>query len=172
MEALFENFLLIVVKLLEKYEVNYMLVGGTAVALNGYYRHSINLEGELTDKPDIDVWYNPSYENYYKILKVIEELGVDITVFQNEIEPKPLESFFKFDLDDFSIDFLPVIKANIKFSEANKRKEIAYLKDTPIYFLSFLDLLEDKLAVNRKKDLDDIEKLKEIRNGKTDKKKK
>lgn len=36
---------------------------GTAVALNGYYRHSINIAGELTDKPDIDIWYNPTYEN-------------------------------------------------------------------------------------------------------------
>ncbi|MDL2297062.1 RMD1 family protein [Bacteroidales bacterium OttesenSCG-928-B11] len=160
------NSLLVIVKLLEKHEVSYMIIGGTAVALNGYYRHSINLAGELTDKPDIDVWYNPSYENYYKILKVIEELGVDISEFQNEIEPKPLESFFRFDLDNFSIDFLPVIKANIKFSDANKRKEIVYLKDVPVYFISFIDLLEDKLAANRKKDLDDIEKLKEIRNRK------
>ena len=51
--------LLTVCKLLEKYNVPYMLVGGTAVALNGYYRHSINNAGELTDKPDIDIWYNP-----------------------------------------------------------------------------------------------------------------
>lgn len=95
-------------------------------------------------------------------------LGVDIAEFQNEVEPKPLESFFKFNLDDFSIDFLSAIKANIKFSDAPKRKEITYLKNTPVHFLSFLELLEDKLAANRKKDLDDIEKLKEIREEKTD----
>jgi uncharacterized protein (DUF1330 family) len=67
--------LLTVCKLLEKYGLQYILVGGTAVALNGYYRLSINIAGELTDKPDIDVWYNPTYENYFNILKVMEELG-------------------------------------------------------------------------------------------------
>ena len=32
--------LLTVCKLLEKYHVRYLIVGGLAVALNGYYRHS------------------------------------------------------------------------------------------------------------------------------------
>lgn len=54
-------------KLLEEYDVQYMLVGGTAVALNGYYRHSTTISGELTSKPDIDIWYNPTYENYFNI---------------------------------------------------------------------------------------------------------
>ena len=74
--------LLTVCRTLEKYNVEYMLIGGTAVALNGYYRHSITDTGELTDKPDIDIWYNPTYENYFNMLKVIEELGRDITEFK------------------------------------------------------------------------------------------
>ena len=96
MEDNLKNSLLNVCKLLEKYKARYMLVGGTAVALNGYYRHSISIGGELTDKPDIDVWYNPTYENYFNILKVIEELGQDITEFKNEQAPDPRKSFFKF----------------------------------------------------------------------------
>ena len=36
-----KNSLLTICTLLEKHNVQYMLVGGTAVALNGYYRHSI-----------------------------------------------------------------------------------------------------------------------------------
>ena len=100
-----------------------MLVGGTAVALNGYYRHSINISGELTDKPDIDIWYNPTYDNYFNILKVMEELGQDITEFKNEQTPDPRKSFFKLDFEDFTLDLLPEIKAPIKFAEANQRKE-------------------------------------------------
>lgn len=76
--------LLTICKLFKKYNVQYMFIGGTAVALNGYYRHSINVSGELTDKPDIDIWYNPTYENYFNILKIIEELGQDISAFKNE----------------------------------------------------------------------------------------
>ena len=59
MEDSLGDSLLTVCKLLEKHEVRFMLIGGTAVALYGYYRHSINIAGELTDKPDIDIWYDP-----------------------------------------------------------------------------------------------------------------
>ncbi|MFT3702464.1 MAG: hypothetical protein QM802_08845 [Agriterribacter sp.] len=158
-----QDSLLTVCKLLEKYNVKYMLVGGMAVALNGYYRHSINTAGELTDKPDIDIWYNPTYENYFNILKVMNELGQDITEFKNEQSPNPRKSFFKLNFDNFTLDILPVIKGNIKFIDANQRKETIELEKTPIYFLNYLDLIEDKKATARKKDLEDIEQLKKIR---------
>ncbi|RYD58969.1 MAG: hypothetical protein EOP56_01700 [Sphingobacteriales bacterium] len=75
MEGKLRNSLLTICKLLEKHSVQYMLIGGTAVALNGYYRHSVDSDGELTDKPDIDIWYNPTYDNYFNFLNVIEEMG-------------------------------------------------------------------------------------------------
>jgi hypothetical protein len=124
--------LLTVCNLLEKHNVQYMLIGGTAVALNGYYRHSMNIAGELTDKPDIDIWYNPTYENYFNILKVMEELGQDVTEFKNEQSLNPRKSFFKLDFEDFTFDILPEIKVAIKFFEANKRKETVVLEGTPI----------------------------------------
>jgi len=48
---------------LNKYKVQYMIVGGMAVALHGYFRRSINTSGSLAEKPDFDFWYNPTYEN-------------------------------------------------------------------------------------------------------------
>jgi hypothetical protein len=72
MENNLKTSLLTICDLLEKHNVQYMLIGGTAVALNGYYRHSLNIAGELTEKPDIDLWYNPTYENYFNILKVLK----------------------------------------------------------------------------------------------------
>jgi len=140
-----------------------MLIGGTAVALNGYFRHSTNIAGELTEKPDIDIWYNPTYENYFNILKLMEELGQDITEFKNEKSPNPRKSFFKLDFEDFTFDILPEIKATLKFLEANKRKETVELEETQIHFMNFIDLVEDKKATARKKDLEDIEQLKKIR---------
>jgi len=163
MEDDLKNSLLTVCNLLEKYNILYMLVGGTAVALHGYYRNSINMAGELTDKPDIDIWYNPTYGNYFNILKVIEALGQDITEFKNEKSPNPRKSFFKLDFDDFTFDILPNIKADIKFIEANKRKETVEIDDIQIHFMSYLDLIKDKEATARKKDIADIEQLKRIR---------
>ena len=159
MEDNLKNSLLTVCTLPEKHNVQYMLIGGTAVALNGYYRHSINIAGELTDKPDIDIWYNPTYENYYNILKVMEELGQDITEFRKEQSPNPHKSFFKLDFDNFTLDILPEIKATIKFFDANKRKETVEFNDTQIHYMNYFDLIEDKKSTARKKDLEDIEQL-------------
>ncbi len=163
MENKLKNSLLTVCKLLEKHKVQYILMGGTAVALNGYYRHSTNISGELTDKPDIDIWYNPTYENYFNILNVMEELGQEVTEFKNEQSPNPRKSFFKLEFEEFTLDILPDIKANIKFLEANKRKETVDLGETQIHFMNYVDLIEDKEATARKKDLDDIEQLKKIK---------
>ncbi|WP_295790781.1 hypothetical protein [Mucilaginibacter sp.] len=165
MEDKLKNSLLTVCRLLEKYDVQYMLVGGTAVALNGYYRHSINTAGQLTDKPDIDLWYNPTYENYFNFLKVIEELGHDITAFKNEHNPNPRKSFFRLDFDEFTLDALPEIKADIKFAKSNQRKETVELEAIKIHFMHYYDLIEDKNATARKKDLEDIEQLRKIRDA-------
>ena len=163
METNLKNSLFTLCRLLEKYNVSYIIVGGTAVALNGYYRHSMNMAGELAEKPDIDIWYNPSYDNYFNILKIMEELGQDITDFKNEQTPNPRKSFFKLEFDDFTLDILPIIKADITFADANKRKETVELDDVRIHFLNYLDLIEDKKATARKKDLEDIEQLKKNR---------
>lgn len=84
--------------LLNKLEVDFIIVGGVAVALNGYYRHSINAEGKITDKPDLDIWFNPTYENYFKLLSAIEEIGQDISDHRSEKQPNPMKSFFKIDI--------------------------------------------------------------------------
>ena len=160
MEQNLKISLLTICKLLDKFKVKYMLVGGTAVALHGYYRHSTNSDGDLIEKPDVDIWYKPTYENYFSILKVIEGLGQDITEFKNESTPNPQKSYFRLDFDNFSVDLLPEIKAAIKFQDADKRKETIVLESTQIHFMSYPDLIKDKEETGRKKDLEDIKQLK------------
>jgi hypothetical protein len=158
-----KNCLLTICGLLEKHKLQYIIIGGTAVALNSYYRLTINNAGEPTNKPDIDIWYNPNYNNYFNILKVIEELGEDITDFKNEPDPNPHKSFFKLDFNEFSLDILPEIKSSTKFLAAYRRKETVILQDVPIHFMNYSDLIEDKMATARKKDLQDIAELKKIK---------
>ncbi|MGN6297673.1 MAG: hypothetical protein ACTHM7_12885 [Ginsengibacter sp.] len=93
-------------------------------------------------------------------MEVIEELGEDTSDFRNEQSPNPRKSFFKLDFNDFTFDILPMIKVDIKFPDAYQRKEMVELDKTPIYFLNYFDLIEDKKATARKKDLEDIEQLK------------
>ena len=87
--------LLTVCGLLSKHKVEYLIVGGTAVALHGYFRMSVSIAGIPADKPDLDFWYNPSYKNYFNLLDAIEALGEDVSAFKNETSPNPKKSFFK-----------------------------------------------------------------------------
>lgn len=65
--------------------------------------------------------------------------------------------------EDFSFDILPEIKAPINFSEAFQRKNTLELEGTKIHFMNHLDLIEDKKATARLKDLKDIKELKKIK---------
>ena len=49
-----------------------------------------------------------------------------------------------FDLEKFTLDFLPKLKGLNKFTLSFEKKEIVNLKGTDIPFIAFDDLLEDK----------------------------
>lgn len=147
---------------LNKHSVQYIIIGGTAVALHGYFRHSISLAGKTTDKPDLDFWYNPIYDNYFKLLNALQELGEDVSAFKAEKTPNPKESFFKFEYPDFTLDFLPLI-GDEKFRDLFERREVAKIDETEIYFLAYKDLIANKIKTSRPKDLEDIKQLQQIR---------
>ncbi|RZK05387.1 MAG: hypothetical protein EOO46_15930 [Flavobacterium sp.] len=159
MESSLIDNILTVCRTLNKSSVEYMIVGGTAVALHGYYRHSINAAGELAEKPDLDFWYNPTYDNYFRLLNALEELGQDVTKFKNEQTPNPKKSFFRYEFEKFTLDFLPELKVSLRFRLAFDRKEIVILNDIEIPFISYEDLVSDKKANARAKDITDIEQL-------------
>ena len=72
MENKLADGILTVCKLLNKHSVQYIIVGGAAVALHGYFRQSVNFGGTAIEIPDLDFWYNPTYENYFKLLNALE----------------------------------------------------------------------------------------------------
>ncbi|AYQ34403.1 nucleotidyl transferase AbiEii/AbiGii toxin family protein [Runella sp. SP2] len=141
---------------LNKHHVQFLVVGGMAVAFYGHSRLSTNIAGEITEKPDIDIWYNPNYENYYSLLNAVKDLGKDITFYLNEVNPDPKKSFFKFEFDNYTLDCLPRINAPLKFSESYIRREIFTGNELEIPFISREDLIADKKITGRPKDLSDI----------------
>lgn len=148
---------------LQRWDVQYMLVGGTAVALHGYYRHSMGPTGKIASKPDVDLWFDPSYANYFKLLDMLASIGCDVAEFKNEQQPDPRRSFFQLDLEQFTLDALPVISADIQFPEAYARKEVVEIDGISIPYIGFEDLLEDKRSSAREKDHQDVAQLKRIR---------
>jgi len=148
---------------LNQHDIQYMMVGGAAVALHGYFRHSVNLAGIVADKPDLDFWYNPTYGNYFKLLDALGALGQDVTRYRKEKTPNPKKSFFKYEFEHFTLDLLPVLKAPLQFTAAFASKEFATLNGVLIPFIGYDDLLFDKQAAARPKDLTDIEQLRKKR---------
>ncbi|MCL6257547.1 hypothetical protein M3O96_00495 [Aquiflexum sp. TKW24L] len=166
MEENLKESLLAICSSLSKHKVDYLIVGGIAVALHGFFRISRNQSGQIMDKPDIDIWFDPTYSNYFNVLKVMKELGQDITEIEKEKTPHPRESFFKIEFESFYLDFLPEIKSKIKFSDAHQRKERILFEEIPIDLIHYSDLIFDKETSARKKDLEDIEQLRKLKGDK------
>mgnify|MGYP000014687137 CR=1 FL=1 len=74
--------------------------------------------------------------------------------------------FLKLTFEEFTLDFIPRIKADMKFFEAFNRCEKVTLKGAIIPYLSLDDLIKDKGHSNRKKDMEDLEKLQKIKDSK------
>jgi hypothetical protein len=166
MEENLKDSLLAICSSLSNHKVDYLIVGGIAVALHGFFRLSRNQLGQIMDKPDIDIWFDPTYSNYFKVLKVMKDLGQDIAEFEKETKPNPRESFFKIEFSNFYLDFLPEIRLKIKFSEAYQRKETIVFEDVLFDLINFSDLINDKEISGRKKDLEDIEQLRKLKGNK------
>lgn len=152
-----------VCRILNKNAVQYLIVGGTAVAFHGYFRWSQNPSGGPAEKFDLDIWYNPTYDNYFKLLNALADLGQDVREFFEEQSPNPLKSYFRFDLDKFTLDFLPKLKGLAKFMQSYEKRETTTLKGIGIPFIGLDELLQDKAVNARPKDLIDIKQLKSIR---------
>jgi len=159
MENSLASSILRVCRVLNKCSVQYLLVGGTAVALHGYFRYSVNAAGGISDKPDLDVWYNPTYGNYFKLLDALEELGQNVTEFRNEQAPNPKKSYFKYEFEWFTLDLLPALKTVLTFNASYAKKELVVLEEVDIPFIGYNELLLDKAANARPKDIEDIEQL-------------
>jgi hypothetical protein len=73
------QYLIRVCTVLNNHDVDYIIVGGAAVSHYGYSRPSGIGHYHKELKIDLDFWYNPTTENYQKILKAIRDLDVDTT---------------------------------------------------------------------------------------------
>ncbi len=134
---------------LNKYEVEYILVGGYAVILHGYRRTT----GYM------DIWVNNTKENYKKLIKACTFFGIPTHDIVEEIFLSNKGSdVFTFGRSPVSIDIMKQLKG-CNFTEAYATSKIYMEENLPIRFLHLSSLITSKKAAGRYKDLDDIEKL-------------
>lgn len=147
----FEDF----IRLLNKHKVQYMIVGGYALAFHGKPRYT----------GDIDIWIGISEKNATKLLKVIKDFGLNSLGFTKEDFLK--EGYIsQIGRPPLRIDIINSIDG-VTFEEAFKGMQDINLDGLIVSYIGLGDFIKNKQATGRKKDLADI---KEIRKGKTKKK--
>ena len=90
-------------------------------------------------------------------------MNQDVKTFFEEQSPNPLKSYFRFDLDKFTLDFLPKLKGVARFKHSYEKRETITIRKVDMPFIGLDELLQDKAANSRPKDLSDIKQLRSIR---------
>jgi predicted nucleotidyltransferase len=134
---------------LNKFEVEYILIGGYAVILHGYNRTT----------GDLDIWVNPTEINYTKLIKAFSFFGfptnaIDIKRFLNQ----ETYNVFTFGRPPMAIDIVTSIQG-VEFLDAIQNASEVQVQGIVVRLLSRSDLILTKKASGRFKDLDDLENL-------------
>jgi hypothetical protein len=135
------------IKLLNKYEIEYLLVGGYAVAYYGYPRYT----------KDMDIWINNTLNNAKKIIELLIEFGLKNTELNiNDFTDKG--NVIQLGYPPSRIDILTDIDG-VVFDLCYKKKNKILIDDIEINIINLDDLLINKKSSARYQDLADIEKI-------------
>ncbi len=136
----FKEFL----SLLNSNDVEYLLIGGFAMGAHGYPRTT----------QDIDVWIERSSDNAKRTLKALREFGFDPP---SEIESRLLreDQIIRMGLPPFRIEILTTI-SGVAFADCYARRQMRQIDDLTISVIARTDLIANKKASGRPKDLSDV----------------
>ena len=133
------------VKAANESHLDYLLIGGLALAMHGIPRYT----------QDADVWIKPTNDNKSNFLKTLVALGYE------------KEDLFSIEALDFSeaqivrlegpIDILTIVHFRMEYAACRERaREFVTGSGYKIYFVHINDLREFKVLSRRPKDLNDI----------------
>ena len=135
-------------RLLEKNNVRYLIIGGYAVAFHGYPRFT----------QDIDIFYYDSKDNIKKIIKSLVEFGFQESDFKEDVFLEK-GNIIQFGITPVRIDLLNEINS-VTFIEAEKNKIRGNYGKIKVNFIGKKELIKNKNSTGRLKDKADIEELK------------
>jgi len=140
----FEDF----IRLLNKFDVEYMVVGGYAMAFHGKPRYT----------GDLDIWINISEENAEKLVEVIKAFGMASLGLEKDdfLQPGYVSQI---GYPPLRIDILNSIDG-VNFKEAFQNRQKIVEGDLEISYISLHDLLQNKVASGRKQDIQDVREIK------------
>lgn len=131
---------------LNRHQVEFMIIGGYAVVYHGHVRNT----------KDLDLYIRPTEENAKRTVAALEEAGfaspeLAAEVFTADNGISLGEEPVKVDL----ISHLP----GVIFEEAWTRREASAFGPETVNYISREDLIKNKRAAGRPRDLDDVREL-------------
>jgi hypothetical protein len=134
-------------RLLEENNVDYVIVGGYAVAFHGYPRFT----------KDIDIFFRNSLDNITKIRKALilfgfPETDIPISLFSES------GNIIQFGVSPMRVDILNEIDG-VRFDEALKNSVRGTYGSIEVNFIGLLQLIKNKKESGRPQDILDANKL-------------
>lgn len=137
------------ISLCNKHKVEYLVIGGYAVAIHGYPRYT----------KDIDVSIQVSVKNAGAMVEVMKEFGFGSLNLTSQDFIKE-GGFIQLGYEPLRIDIVNDLNG-VSFENAMKNKKVVEYEGVSINFIGYDDLIKNKQYAGRSQDLVDIEKLKE-----------
>ncbi len=134
-------------RLLNANNVEYLIVGGYAVAFHGFIRAT----------KDIDILFRNSPENINKIIAALSGFGISKDSMDDNVFSEP-GRIVRIGSPPMMVELINAI-GGVTFEEAWTNKISGTYGSVTIYFLSRHDLLKSKRAAGRPQDLRDIDEL-------------
>ena len=134
-------------KCLNKAGVDYILVGGWAVNMYGYIRATV----------DLDVWILADADNAKKVYSAVAEFGAPVA----EMKPEDFAEYgmiFQIGVAPCRVDIISKI-SGVSYADAVTRAVPKTIDGIPVRIISLEDLIANKKASGRAKDLADVEVL-------------
>jgi len=139
----FKEFL----RLLNAHQVEYLLIGGYAVAYHGYPRATA----------DMDIWVAVHPQNAERIVAVLKDFGFTLPELRPELFLKEGQ-IIRMGVPPVRIEIATGISA-LRFEECYPARVVDVLDGVEVSLIDLAHLKINKKAVGRYKDLDDLENL-------------
>ena len=134
-------------ELLNAHKAEFIIVGAYALAFHGVPRFT----------GDIDIFVKPDSKNAEKILAALEEFGFGSLDLSKSDFEEP-DRVIQLGLAPVRVDLMTSL-TGLSWQEAYSGKVKGSYGDVPVYYLGRKELLSNKKALGRKKDLADLEAL-------------
>lgn len=134
-------------RLFAENEVRYLLIGAYSVAYYGYVRST----------GDFDIWLECTTNNSKNVIKSLNKFGYSKSGL-SEIDFQEPDAVIQLGSPPYRIDLITSADG-LNFDECYEKRVVNQIDDIPVYIISKDDLIINKRATGRTKDLLDLENL-------------